>query len=804
MYLSNIYNFAEIDQLITKNENKIMYMKRFLLISIATLLGASAYAQMSDVTSQYIPNASFETCEAVEITECKGYGTVVHGNGYSLIVNSSVAAGYDYTSTGWKLLSQNTNANGGVVCYNGKVQYSKSGYESSPAAGPLATSGEKGLCFCGNNSLVYQQTEAITLSAGSYRFTVRVYPYNGAYSHEQPTMKVKDQSGFVTSGGTTYFSKNLSANKEITVNSNAWNEDVIEFELTEETTGHFQVSYGTQYFLVIDDVMLEAKAGVVTTALEEVITKAQVLNRLLANDDLSTAINSANAFVEAPTSQADVTTQVTALWTAIGAALKKATTPVDVTAIFVDNPSFETGKMDTWSGTAESQEPEVKSIYTDGDHLAAFAYNSSEFNLSQTLSNLPAGYYLLTAKLRGDADLKLGGNATSCKGGLASPASSDLFLRVCSGVINTTGGVLIIGAESTKTFFIDDFHLFYGPDEASLLANVYQAVKADAEAILKESRYAAILGEEKGAVQTALTAEGDNKLTLIENINAAVRTFVAAKDTYDKWEKTKSIAAAYTFEAYPYGDGALLQQIQTLTGTQPESRTQAQQQTTEVEELCFNFYVSNAYAEGVKDRVDYTDKIAGAKATSPINTAWLCSNVAIRVDKTGYTNPKTKRTESVVYGVTQDFYRTGANQTASMQQTIKDLPVGKYVFAITAMAATNEKIAIVVNEKTIGEITGVGTSGGGKLGAGWNEGVFGFEKTAEGNLTLRIEGTLSANYKDWYVDNMRLFGYETIVNGIQSVNQKAVKTSVYNLQGHRVSQPSKGLYIINGKKVVLK
>ena len=329
-------------------------------------------------------------------------------------------------------------------------------------------------------------------------------------------------------------------------------------------------------------------------------------------------------------------------------------------------------------------------------------------------------------------------------------------------------------------------------------------MKADAEAILKESRYAAILGEEKGAVQTALTAEGDNKLTLIENINAAVRTFVAAKDTYDKWEKTKSIAAGYTFEAYPYGDGALLQQIQTLTGTQPESRTQAQQQTTEVEELCFNFYVSNAYAEGVKDRVDYTDKIAGAKATSPINTAWLCSNVAIRVDKTGYTNPKTKRTESVVYGVTQDFYRTGANQTASMQQTIKDLPVGKYVFAITAMAATNEKIAIVVNEKTIGEITGVGTSGGGKLGAGWNEGVFGFEKTAEGNLTLRIEGTLSANYKDWYVDNMRLFGYETIVNGIQSVNQKAVKTSVYNLQGHRVSQPSKGLYIINGKKVVLK
>lgn len=40
--------------------------------------------------------------------------------------------------------------------------------------------------------------------------------------------------------------------------------------------------------------------------------------------------------------------------------------------------------------------------------------------------------------------------------------------------------------------------------------------------------------------------------------------------------------------------------------------------------------------------------------------------------------------------------------------------------------------------------------------------------------------------------------------GISSVIQQKEKQSVYNLNGQRVSQPTKGLYIINGKKVVIK
>ena len=46
-------------------------------------------------------------------------------------------------------------------------------------------------------------------------------------------------------------------------------------------------------------------------------------------------------------------------------------------------------------------------------------------------------------------------------------------------------------------------------------------------------------------------------------------------------------------------------------------------------------------------------------------------------------------------------------------------------------------------------------------------------------------------------------GEETGVNAIDN-GQLTMGNAVYDLQGRRVSRPTKGLYIMNGKKVVLK
>ncbi len=41
-------------------------------------------------------------------------------------------------------------------------------------------------------------------------------------------------------------------------------------------------------------------------------------------------------------------------------------------------------------------------------------------------------------------------------------------------------------------------------------------------------------------------------------------------------------------------------------------------------------------------------------------------------------------------------------------------------------------------------------------------------------------------------------------NGIRVIANDRLSTTVFNLQGQRMKHPRKGLYIINGKKVILK
>ena len=393
-------------------------MKKTLLIISALFinLGGAFLKAQTDVTSQYITNPSFEDCEAVEITECKGYGTVVHGNGHCLMIEGSVEHGYDYTSTGWKLESQNTNANGGVVVYGNKVQYSKSGFEDVPATGPAATSGSKALCFCGNNNLIYQQPSEVTLPAGSYKMTIHVYAYNGAYSTQQPTTKVKDFTGFVAKDGTEYFSEKRSDNKEITLNSNAWNEETIFFELTQPTTGHFQVSYGAQYFVVVDDIRLEGETGVITSGLSKVVTKAKALNTELNNSQLTTAIQTAEGVVANPTDQDAVTAQINILYDAMSAALAEATDVVNITAAYLENPSFEAERKNPWEwGTNGSgiigEAGETYQPFIDGKNMVDFSAGPGG-SILQTIGHLPAGFYAIDAKLNGSAYLILG-KATS-------------------------------------------------------------------------------------------------------------------------------------------------------------------------------------------------------------------------------------------------------------------------------------------------------------------------------------------------------------------------------------------------------
>ena len=81
-------------------------------------------------------------------------------------------------------------------------------------------------------------------------------------------------------------------------------------------------------------------------------------------------------------------------------------------------------------------------------------------------------------------------------------------------------------------------------------------------------------------------------------------------------------------------------------------------------------------------------------------------------------------------------------------------------------------------------------------------GVVGFYK-------LKSTGTIGANkayltYSSGAAPSF--FGFDGNTTGIDAtlVNSEKVNSVVYDLQGRRVAQPTKGLYIVNGKKVVIK
>ena len=82
------------------------------------------------------------------------------------------------------------------------------------------------------------------------------------------------------------------------------------------------------------------------------------------------------------------------------------------------------------------------------------------------------------------------------------------------------------------------------------------------------------------------------------------------------------------------------------------------------------------------------------------------------------------------------------------------------------------------------------------------------EATGAGFYKLSSGGTIGAN-KAYLVSGAgapEFFGFDGNTTSINEVRGKMedVSGEYYDLQGRRVSQPTKGLYIVNGKKVVIK
>ncbi len=212
--------------------------------------------------------------------------------------------------------------------------------------------------------------------------------------------------------------------------------------------------------------------------------------------------------------------------------------------------------------------------------------------------------------------------------------------------------------------------------------------------------------------------------------------------------------------------------------------------------------------------------------TSPTYTTWLCSepvevtDVTLSVNATAgwgtfiapYDNltPSTVKAYTVSYTENKVVYFT-ENETGVLSANTP------YILSTEEASDVSTTFKGIANneEDTYTENGLVGLLTASEVPADsyvlqYNDGVVGFYKTTEA-----ITGTANRCYLD--LDDVStevpsgarafvgfgIFGGDT--TGINTVKDSQQKTeSFYNLSGQRISQPTKGIYIVNGKKVVVK
>lgn len=154
---------------------------------------------------------------------------------------------------------------------------------------------------------------------------------------------------------------------------------------------------------------------------------------------------------------------------------------------------------------------------------------------------------------------------------------------------------------------------------------------------------------------------------------------------------------------------------------------------------------------------------------------------------------------------------TWSNLGASIKQTLYNLPAGEYTLSAIAFTRTDFEATLSAGEASVNLVTvgsdvvndRAGANNWFNEGNGLNELPFTLNAPVE---TLEIGLTAGETPDAWMVWRSFSLTYKslaTVVDGISTVETTAPNSdALFDLQGRRVAQPTKGLYIVNGKKVI--
>ena len=774
-------------------------MKHFklLLALLALLSGVGNLSAQTDVTSQYITNAGFDTESDFQTT--------------------NFAAGEPNSVTGWTAKRNSTDYTwGGAIQFGGTGQINGANIPNTNSDG-VATGGA--LCLTGgwnNNNGYIAYEQEITLPAGTYQFEIPVNNVgkNEQYRNDNAAQKANlfnftTQDATYTGTVTTY-------------PVNTWTTNKISFSLAEETTGTISIGFrwnhtgsGNTAKLVIDYV--KALYTNYTETLKSTIDRATILNARANDSELATAITTAQTILnEADNSvayQNTIDNAVTTLRSSISTAAAKVVLLEGENITFMlENADFEsstpvTGGITTYdydaanngtsfsrmqvvegwtigeNGNAKSagvykfgenpflgsagtqyQAPATASSEGEKNALGIVAVWSSTAQYKQAVT-FPEGSYIIEVPVYNTAGTTAftknligfveDGGTEHLATAKTYATSSWITEKIIFELENETSGYMSLGYQAANAgsaamphLFIDNVKITYTSPIAAAKQRYDEALAA-AKSAIENGDYANVTGNEKTALQEEIakaeptTKEGYN--TAADALNEKTTAFTEAKENYDAYAAVKDTTVPELVYANPAKKTTLEEAIASEVTTAENAKTTA----TAITNALRAFYESHAMAEGVEGAKDYTDAVKNANADT--NTGW--TNGIGTNQGQGYTDAEGKVAPKYLDG----GWASNAGANIDMTREV-EIPAGKYLLTVTARGA------IGLDEYTL-SIGGVTANlprnggSGGVFGNGWDDVSLEFD--ADGTVqTLEVIAKSTASQQWMSINRFRLVQLE--------------------------------------------
>lgn len=685
-------------------------MKHSTLFALAlAFIGSTNANAQTDVTADYLTNADFSACTAIDNHLC-GYSHDMGKNGTTYYGMQEVDG---WTINAVATATGNDGQEGcgvaGAVFEYGSTWELKGNNKTAPAAGPDGGSGQALAFFAvwGTGGYYYQD---VTLPAGTYTITVPTYCASGTQANTS-------YIGFIPNEGTSYTTATNPAVGE-------WTNLEVTFNLASETSGRICLGY---------------------------LSKGQGsgANPHLFFDSVSITYDSGNPILDANTE-------------------KVADASVDnpIVTDFVVNGTF-TDNVSGWTCTGGFQN-QTRATNQQGDFTVPFFENwngsAGANKMYQVISNIPNGTYKLRIaafvnNFAGDDTQYVFANDDKTYLTTGTPTFYDVFTVVTDNKIEI--GLEQIDPAIANWMGIDNVTLtYFGEGDVieqaqagASRANYLEALAA-AQAALDDEANQNINGGEYSALNSLVnkseptTAEGYENATT--ELKEATQAFIAARAAYDAFETAKTLQQ----EELPYASSAKYDEFTALQSGNASDAEDAQQRANEIYSALRAYVESNAMAENVASAIDFTSAITNPLAANG-TSGWTLSGVITRGGE-GYTDAAGVKAEtyfdSDVWG--------SSSATASMQQDI-ELEAGKYILSVTARGSADwDTFTLSAGEESV-EMQKVGNQGN-VFGNGWNDQYVEFETDGSAPVTIAVSATTTTSHQWYSVDRFRVVQIEKV------------------------------------------